>query len=405
MRIAFFTETFLPKIDGIVVNLTHLLDHLQAGGHESIVFAPKQDDVPSEYAGARVIPVPAVSLPFYPELKLGRPWRVQNDVLSDFEPDLVHLVNPTSLCIAGLEIAIDQKLPTVASYHTDISGFARDWNLGFTGDTIHRYYRWIHNQCDLNLTPSEFTKRELEALGYKRIEVWKGAADIERFNPNKRSQQWRERLTEGEADKPLVVCVSRISREKRPDWLLPLVKDRDDIRIAFVGDGPFRGELEQLFAGTPTVFTGYLRGEDLAAAYAAGDVFVFNGKHETFGNVVLEAMASGLPVVVPDSGGVVDSVKDGHNGFQYPADDKDRMVEAALKLIENPQLARTMGANGRQMAERRTWEITLNEVLDFYQELLENKSDTHSQYASVLLSSPFTRPIKKLRRVIRGLSI
>lgn len=404
MRIAFFTETFLPKIDGIVVNLTHLLEHLQAKGHESIVFAPKQDDIPEEYAGATVVPVPAVSLPFYPELKLGRPWRVQDDVLSDFKPDLVHLVNPTSLCIAGLEIAIDQKLPVVASYHTDISGFARDWNLGFTGDTIHRYYRWIHNQCDLNLTPSEFTKRELEALGYKRIEVWKGAADIERFNPNKRSGEWRERLTEGETDKPLVVCVSRISKEKRPDWLLPLVKQRDDIRLAFVGDGPFRAELEHLFAGTPTVFTGYQRGDDLAAAYAAGDVFVFNGKHETFGNVVLEAMSSGLPVVVPDSGGVVDFVLDGHNGFQYPADDQDAMVEAALKLIDEPQMAMTMGINGRMIAEQRTWEITLNEVVSHYDDLLEKKSGQRSQYASMLLSSPFTRPIKRLRQAIRGLS-
>jgi phosphatidylinositol alpha 1,6-mannosyltransferase len=401
MRIAFFSETFLPKIDGIVVNLTHLLEHLQKRGHKTIVFAPQWENSPKEYAGAQVITVPAYSLPFYPELRLAQPWGDPEDKLKAFKPDLVHLVNPTSLCIAGLGTANNLNLPVVASYHTDMSGFARDWHMGFTGGTIHRYYRWIHNQCDLNLTPSEFTKKELEELGYKRLEVWKGAVDIERFSPAKRSQAWRERLMDGETDKTLVVSVSRLSKEKRPDWLYSLIKNTEGIRLAIVGDGPFRSDLEELFKGTPTVFTGYLTGDDLGAAYAAGDVFVFNGKHETFGNVVLEAMAAGLPAVVPDTGGVVDSVRPGYNGFQYPSDDQNAMIEAAQRLIIDPQTARKMGKNGRVLAENRTWEITLDEVLGFYEQVLENRGSKESDYASRLLNTYKIRPIKRLRKAIK----
>lgn len=401
MRIAFFTETFLPKIDGIVVNLTHLLDHLQARGHQSIVFAPRFKDSPKSYANAQVITIPATSLFFYPELRMGQPFANVDETLEDFAPELIHLINPTSLCITGLRAAGILGVPVVASYHTDMSGFADDWNIGFTGGTIHRYYRWIHNQCDLNFTPSEFTKRELEQLAYKRIEVWKGAVDIERFSPARRSEAWRERLSNGQTHLPLIISVSRLSREKRPDWLLPLMKGYNDLRLAFVGDGPYRQELEQMFTGTPTVFTGYLTGDDLASAYAAGDLFVFNGKHETFGNVVLEAMACGLPALVPDNGGVTDSVQHGYNGLHYPADDQQAMVAAARSLIEDPQLCRLMGQRGRAFAEGRTWEITLDEVLAHYQRLLQQKDLRGGVHVSPLLFPYEIKPLKRLRRALR----
>ena len=402
MRVAFFTETFLPKIDGIVVNLTHLLDHLEMRGHDSIVFAPRFKNSPKSYANAQVVTIPATSLFFYPELRMGQPFANVDGVLEDFDPDLIHLVNPTSLCITGLRAAGILGVPVVASYHTDMSGFAADWNIGFTGGTIHRYYRWIHNQCDLNFTPSEFTKRELEALDYKRIEVWKGAVDIDRFSPAKRSDAWRQKLTSGQTHLPLIIFVSRLSKEKRPDWLLPLMKDYNDVRLAFVGDGPYREELEQIFRGTNTVFTGYLTGDELASAYAAGDLFVFNGKHETFGNVVLEAMSCGLPAVVPDCGGVTDSVRHGYNGLQYPADDQHAMVAAARSLIDDPQLRQTMGQRGRAIAETRTWEITLDEVLDYYQRLIDQEDLQGGVHVSPLLFPYEIKPLKRLRRAIRS---
>jgi phosphatidylinositol alpha 1,6-mannosyltransferase len=282
----------------------------------------------------------------------------------------VHLVNPTFLGLAGLRASRRLGIPVIASYHTDMSGFAREWRLGLVSQPIHDYYRWIHNQCDLNLAASNWTKNELIELGYRRMDVWRGGIDVDLYTPSKRTMAWRVNLTRGEARKPLVITVSRLSREKRIELLLPLMKELPDIFLVVIGDGPYRNELIKMFEGTSTVFTGYLQGEELAHAYAAGDIFVFNGKHETFGNVVIEAMASGLPVVVPNSGGVTDLVTHGVNGLLYPADDHRGMVESVRYLLQNRGEALQMGMAGRSIAEGRTWETTLDEVIGFYEQVV-----------------------------------
>jgi glycosyltransferase involved in cell wall biosynthesis len=276
MRIVYFTETFLPKIDGIVVTLMHLLEYLEKKGHQSIMFAPKGNV--DTYASTEVVQKLSVTLPFYPEMRIALPIaRVAKEVM-EFKPDIIHLVNPTSLGLAGLRVARRYKIPVVASYHTDLPGFARRWRLGFLSGPIYGYYRWIHNRADLNLTPSQFTLEQLEAKGFKRLAVWKGGVDIARFHPSNRSEEWRKKLSGNQPDKPVVVFISRLSIEKRVDLLLPIVKEIPGIRLAIVGDGPDRERLERVFAGTPTVFTGYLRGGELAAAYASGDVFAFTAK-------------------------------------------------------------------------------------------------------------------------------
>lgn len=373
MHIALVSEVFLPKLDGVVRKVQHLLEHFDLRGHESILFVPYNKHMPAQYCNTPITMYPSAPVPFYPEIKAASPFTRLEEELTVFKPDLVHLINPTSLGVAGLRAALNLGLPVVASYHTDMSGFAAEWNLAFLGKPIHNYYRWIHNQCDLNLAPSEWTKNELLDLGYKRMGVWRGGVDIDRFTPAKRTTAWRVRLTQGNTKKPLIISVSRLSREKRMDMLLPLVKDIDGIRLAIIGDGPYRDELVKMFEGTPTVFTGYLNGEDLAHAYAAGDIFVFNGKHETFGNVVLEAMASGLPVVVPNAGGVTDIVNHGISGLLYEPNDYQGLINSTRFLMTNRMEALRMGETGRQTAEQRTWEITLDEVVAQYEQLLETK--------------------------------
>jgi glycosyltransferase involved in cell wall biosynthesis len=369
MRIAYFTEVFLPKIDGIVVTLTHLLEHLEQRGHESIMFAPK--GTVSSYADTEIFHHTSVRPPFYPELRVALPLaRVEKELLK-FKPDVVHLVNPTSLGIAGLMAARKHNIPVVASYHTDVPGFARRWKLGFLSGPIYGYYRWVHNQANVNLTPSEFTLRQLKDKGFKRLSVWKGGVDITRFHPSSASKELRKRLSAGEVKKPLVLFVSRLSREKRGDWLLPLVKKIPGIRLAIVGDGPDRKRLERLFKGTPTVFTGYLRGQELASAFASGDIFAFTGAEETYGNVVAEAMASGLPIVAPRSGGVVDLVEEGVNGYLYSPEDQQEFIEAVRDLAEHPKKAEKMGAAGQKKAEQYAWETTMDPLLDLYATMIK----------------------------------
>jgi glycosyltransferase involved in cell wall biosynthesis len=181
----------------------------------------------------------------------------------------------------------------------------------------------------------------------------------------------RKRLAGGEPEKPLVLFISRLSVEKRVDWLLPVVKKIPGIRLAIVGDGPDRGRLEELFAGTPTVFTGYLQGAELAAAYASGDIFAFTGAEETFGNVVAEAMASGLAVVAPRSGGVVDLVEDGVTGFLYTPENDARFLARVKELTGDLPQARKMGEAGKEKIRRYAWETTLDNLLDVYTKLIE----------------------------------
>jgi len=368
VRIAYVTEVFLPKIDGITVTLTHLLEYLRERGHESIMFAPKGSI--SSYAGTEVIGRLSVRTPFYPELHVALPIaRVEKELLK-FDPDLVHLVNPTSLGLAGMRAARKHGIPVVASYHTDMPGFARRWRLGFLAKPIYGYYRWVHNQANLNLTPSEFTMKQLKAQGFKRLAVWTGGVDIDRFHPDNASVEMRERLSGGEPEKPLMLFVSRLSREKRADWLLPIVRQISGIRLAIVGDGPARSQLEKLFAGTPTVFTGYLRGPELATAFASGDIFSFTGAEETFGNVVAEAMASGLAVVAPRSGGVVDLVEDGVTGLLFKPEDHSKFLDCVRELAQDLDRAKRMGQAGQKKARLYAWETTLTQLLEFYENVV-----------------------------------
>jgi glycosyltransferase involved in cell wall biosynthesis len=293
--------------------------------------------------------------------------------LAAFQPDLVHLVNPASLGWVGLRHARALGVPIVASYQTDIPGYAVRYGLGLLQDPLWAYFRWIHNQADLNLCPSCFTQAQMEAQGFQRVEVWGRGVDTERFNPVHYSEPWRLRLSGGCPELPLLLYVGRLAVEKRVDWLHPMLISLPEVRLGIVGDGPQRAALEDTFAHTPTVFTGYLHGQALAHAYASADLFVFPSANETLGNVVLEAMASGLPVIAPRSGGLVDHVVDGENGFLFEPDDVEDMAARIRNLISDPVYARQLGAAARAYAELQTWEADLDGLLEQYARLVSDR--------------------------------
>jgi glycosyltransferase involved in cell wall biosynthesis len=381
MRIALFTETFLPKVDGIVNTLCHLLDHLALRGHTSVLFAPEGG--PSRYAETPVYGLPSVPFPLYPELKLVPPLVSLMPQLRSFRPDLIHVVNPVSLGFAGLGHGRRLQVPVIASYHTDVPGFAARWGLGMLYHPLMRFFRWVHNSADLNLCPSHFTLRELQQYGYKRLRVWGRGVDSLLFHPSKRSAELRRRLSAGEEGKTLLLYVGRLSPEKRIDWLLPVLDAVPSARLAVVGDGPARPRLERLFAGRAVRFTGYLRGEELAQAYAAGDVFVFPAANETLGNVVLEAMASGLPVVAPRSGGVQDHVTHDVTGLLFAPESQAELAAAVTNLVENPAKAKRFGACGRRAIETRSWTLILDDLLDQYAAVLAAHTHHPSPHQSV----------------------
>ena len=243
MRIAYFTETFLPKVDGVVNTVCRMLEHL--GEHSSILFAPQGG--PSRFVNTPVIGFRAYPFPLYPELKLAPPFVNVDNALADFKPDVIHLVNPLSLGLVGLRYGRRKNIPVVASYHTDVPGFADRWGLGFLSPVIWAYFRQIHNAADLNLAPSRFTAKQIQARGFHNVKIWGRGVDTNLFSPDKRCEAWRQRLTAGDLDAPLLLSVGRLAIEKRVDWLCEVMKQLPMACLAIVGDGPERAELETGF--------------------------------------------------------------------------------------------------------------------------------------------------------------
>jgi phosphatidylinositol alpha 1,6-mannosyltransferase len=363
MRIALITETFLPKIDGITVTVCRFLDFLAEQDCETLLLAPAGG--PAKYARTPVIGMRGYPMPRYPELKIVPPLANAFSPLRQFKPDIIHLVSPASLGLSGLVAARVMRVPIVASYHTDIPGYADRWGVGFLRGMVWSYFRWIHNQAALNLTPSAFTMNELEGHGFERVKVWAHGVDTHQFSPRHYSNEMRERLSGGETDKPLLLYVGRLSVEKRIDWLENVMRD-PDIRLAVVGDGPARRQLEKQFSGLPVVFTGYLHGQELSSAYASADVFAFPSANETFGNVVLEAMASGLPVIVPDSGGVTDFVRHMQTGLMFSQNNRHAFQACIEQLVNDRLLRQELSQAGRSWATEHDWDSTFNNLLHDY---------------------------------------
>jgi glycosyltransferase involved in cell wall biosynthesis len=377
MRVAIFAETFLPKWDGIANTTCRLLEHLERRGIESLMFAP--EGAPERYAGTPIIGEPCFPLPFYPELRLAQPRAGVGEELADFQPDVVHLINPALMGTAGLRRAKDLGVPVVASYHTDVPGYLEKYNLNLFRDFLWSFFRWVHNQADLNLCPTQWIRRQLTEQGFERVGIWGRGVDCELFRPERRTAAWRERLTDGNPDAPLLVFAGRLALEKRVDVLRPVLDEVPSVRLAILGDGPERTNLEALFAGTPTVFTGKLDGEDLAAAYAAGDIFTFPGENETFGNVVQEAMASGLPCLVAAHSGLRDRVRNGVDGFLFEPGNSAQLATQVRWLLSDPLYRRELAGNALEFARTQTWEANLDGLLGQYESVIASRPQELAQ--------------------------
>ncbi len=379
MRIAIFAETFLPKWDGVTNTACRLLEHLARRGHECIVFAP--EGAPESYAEARVIGVRSFTCPVYDDLRLASLRPDIGREMDGFAPDIVHLVSPALMGLVGMLRAKRLGLPIVASYHTDVPGYMKKYGLALLTQPSWFYFRLLHNAADLNLCPSSFTRDELHGHGFRRVEIWGRGVDTERFAPERASEEWRHLLTDGHPEAPLLLYAGRLAPEKRIDVLRPVLDRLPDVRLALVGDGPMRSELEQVFRHTNTVFTGYLEGDALAGAYASSDLFVFPGEHETFGNVVLEAMASGLPVLAAGRGGPVDHVLDHVNGFLFEPGRSEELSRRVEQVLSDPWFRDHLRRGALRSARSKTWESVMDGLLRRYEELIL-RSSVRSREAS-----------------------
>ena len=381
MRIALFTETFLPKIDGIVTRLVRTLEQLRVLGHEALIFAPRNP--PKTFEDFKVVSVPAVSFyPWYPELFLGLPRPRLGRELDRFKPDVVHVVNPVILGMWGTAIAKQRNLPLLASFHTDLPRYVEHLKLGFLKPLSHTWIRDVHNQAHVNLCTSQPMVNSAQGLGIKRVRLWPKAVDTGRYTPANRSDAMRSRLTDGQPELPLMVYVGRLSHEKRLDWLYAPVTQLPGTRLAFVGSGPAEGFLRERFRNTPTVFTGYMSGAELAQAYASADVFAFPSDTETLGFVAMEAMASGVPVVGARAGGIPDVISEGENGLMFTPGDLGDLTDKLRTLLFNPVLRDLYGRRSRTEMERWSWQASSEALLTFYERArtIHRRYDPPSRY-------------------------
>ncbi len=372
MRIALFTETFLPKIDGIVTRLCHTVEHLQRSGDQVLIFSP--DGGLTQYKGAKIYGVPGFPLPLYPELKLALPKPEIGKALEKFRPDIVHVVNPAMLGLGGIFYAKMLKIPLVASYHTHLPQYLQHYGLGMLEGLLWELLKSAHNQAQLNLCTSTAMVEELTAHGIERVDLWQRGVDTETFHPDLASDEMRNRLSQGNPSSPLLLYVGRLGAEKEIERIKPILEAIPDARLALVGDGPNRQALEEHFAGTPTNFVGYLRGRELGAAYASADAFIFPSRTETLGLVLLEAMAAGCPVVAARSGGIPDIVTDGVNGYLFDPQDELGAIAATKNLLSQTQERQTLREEARKEASRWGWGPATRQLQRYYQAVLSDQN-------------------------------
>jgi glycosyltransferase involved in cell wall biosynthesis len=370
MRIAFFSETFLNKVDGIVTVLCLLFDYLEKRGIETVVFTPRYGEI-DYYKSTRVIQVTGFPVPQYPELKLSFPVLLKYNELCRFNPDLVHIVNPVVVGTGGLMMAKTLGIPVVASFHINIGKVAKYHGMGITEGFFNFLARTVFNYADYALAPSRLIQQEMLDIGIRNVGLWRRGVDGEKFNPRYKSDEMREALSDGHPDQTILLYVGRLSGEKQIDHLRPVLEQVPNTRLAIIGDGPERASLQEHFAGLPAKFMGYMTGEALSQAYASADVFVFPSAMEAFGLVVTEAMAAGLPVVASRVGGVCDVVEEGVTGYTFTPGDIPTLIDGVRKI--GGSNVKVMGAAARDFAKMQTWEATMDELLADYERVIASR--------------------------------
>jgi glycosyltransferase involved in cell wall biosynthesis len=373
LRIALFTETFLPATDGVVTRLRHTIEELRRLGDELLIIAPKYGEGPGSYEGMPIHRVAGVPFPPYPQVMLAPPNPGVGRALRSFRPDLIHAVNPFILGMGVPYFARRLRVPLVASYHTNVATYARFYGLGIFDEATRWYTRKLHNKADLNLSTSEATRRYLTSEGVKRVHLWPQGVDSRLFNPSRASKRSRVMLSGGHPGDTLLLFVGRLAFEKGIERLRVVLEGIPGTRLAIVGDGPARRSLERAFDGTPTVFTGILRGEELAAAYASADVFLFPSTTETLGMAMIEALASGLPVVAARGAATGEVVDDGESGLLYEPGSDVGLVRAVREVVEDVDLRLRLSRGARAAAESRDWPSSTRVLRGYYQETLSRR--------------------------------
>jgi len=387
LRITLVSETFPPEINGVANTLGRLSEGLRQRGHQVELIRPRQAADSATGNDDDLLLCRGWPLPGYPGLqwgevsmhKLWRRWRRQR-------PDVLYIATEGPLGLSALRAARRLGVAVVSGFHTNFAQYSGQYGLGLLSRLLTHYLRWFHRRTAITLVPSISQRLELQRRGFERLGLMARGVDAGLFNPTRRSQALREQWGLG-VDDLAVLHVGRLAAEKNLALLRPCMEalrrahPHRRLRLVIVGDGPLRGQLEQQLPDA--VFCGAQRGEVLAEYYASGDLFLFPSLTETFGNVVLEALASGLAVVAYDEAAAAQHIRHGHSGALAMPGDQGAFIDAACWLLEESETLRRVRLNARQHASRQGWPAIIEQFEGYlYSAYIREKSEINKTCSS-----------------------
>jgi glycosyltransferase involved in cell wall biosynthesis len=357
MRIALFTEAYAPQVNGVVRTQIELVRYLRSRGHQVLLGVPSNKALPPS---DDVVPFRCIPFPLYPEMPIILPhWRFHRAEFARveaFQPDLVHIMSPGVIAYFAQLWARRHECPVVASYETDVTRYLHYYGFGIFEPQLWLYLRWLYNHCQQTYVPSRVTQQQLTKAGIHDVRVFERGVDCEQFQPSKRSAAVRESLGV-EPGGRLVLYAGRLSKEKSLELLLNaftrLAGDHPQARLVIAGEGPYKRAPVKSYRNPAITFTTWKRGEGLAALFASADVFALPSSTETLSLVSLESMASGVPVLAMNAGGVRDIVGHGRTGLL--ADSAEEFETSLGRLLSDDELRARLGTAGRAYAESKSW--------------------------------------------------
>jgi glycosyltransferase involved in cell wall biosynthesis len=317
--------------------------------------------------------VPSISVPLYKEYKFAVPGpKFFEDSLKEFRPDILHINSPCPLGHAAVRYGQKNNIPVVATYHTHFPSYAKYYKVKALENLGWNYLRSLYNKCEAVYVPSLPIMKELKAQGLEKIQFLPHGVDTETFNPEFNSPHWKENI--GCKNKKVVLYAGRLVWEKDlkvlADACRIITSKRDDTVFVIVGDGPIRAELQNLMPNA--IFLGFQSGINLSTAYASSDVFAFPSTTETFGNVTVEAMASGIPPVCAREGGAFGIINDGITGLIAEPHNAESLAENILLLLENKSFREELGFNALQYSRTQTWNVIISNLLESYNKIINS---------------------------------